>query len=861
MSFSDKQNELIKKPVTLVIIKLDSCSEVFGVDPCLAEGTECFNTYRTCTYKAAYAKTTKEYRYVNTNASITTIALLNAKPFLEVAEYLPTELLDDKTIPSRANLTFADVPDNDIGIDPYITERAISQLNVGGTHFKKLIERNPYIRKRTAEVYEGYEGLALEDFELRYVGKINSFSRGNGTAKIGCIDNIKALESVKYPIKLNAKITEDLGAITKVESEEKMLQLPALNGDYALRTDFLFIKVEQTLGTNGYLDQDYYYRVVAFDVNGNPIASSNEIMFAYENPYDEFTLDWDAVDNASYYRIYGRDDFTKYIQTTETTFTDDGDFEFTTDGTPPVEAYRIMQLSGTDPADLQAWNPIATAINLGIDDTSLLDSSGYIRIEDEAIYYASKDADSINNIKRLQGNTKGARHYEGTNIQAIFSKAPGNPFTHLMSMLTVAGYSATDYEKTKLEAYRDAYTGINFSYLPNFKDTDFGKIVFDMVRMLNGKLWVNELGKIDFKYITDNTVSHTITDATNIVKNSSSVEYNLEDLKTRIILTYNKTEADDKTKYDNAHVEIYVDAEGANEQNEVNAEPLTTDWINNDCGTQTAITTFLSTLCNSRLAKRRTPRPSFSFDVELKDSSIKVGQLVYLNTDEFTNYDGTDYTNKIFEVIKKDPKENNITLTVQLWDVDAITTTTEEQVQIYNNPKPINNVIATLVKVTNLKYIDENDDEYTADDLSQYVGDRFKFKFDNMYASSEETATDITGVERQLPLITLLPTYLQVVDTTQWQTTKRYYVYMFVATAGEKFPVTKRPTVDDANGKWYLIATLPDKKINDEDYKYIFSKVIDTSYTGLYVSFDIYADTTLHYDANAPVGINIEAVT
>jgi hypothetical protein len=59
-----------RTPVSLVVLSMDFCGRVFGVDPCLATGTACFNTYPTCKYKGAYRNVGKEYRFSSADAPV-----------------------------------------------------------------------------------------------------------------------------------------------------------------------------------------------------------------------------------------------------------------------------------------------------------------------------------------------------------------------------------------------------------------------------------------------------------------------------------------------------------------------------------------------------------------------------------------------------------------------------------------------------------------------------------------------------------------------------------------------------------------------------------------------------------------------
>lgn len=64
---ADVTREIIapRTPIVLVVLSMDFCGRTFGVDPCLATGTKCFNTWPTCKYLTAYLKTTKDYKFTS----------------------------------------------------------------------------------------------------------------------------------------------------------------------------------------------------------------------------------------------------------------------------------------------------------------------------------------------------------------------------------------------------------------------------------------------------------------------------------------------------------------------------------------------------------------------------------------------------------------------------------------------------------------------------------------------------------------------------------------------------------------------------------------------------------------------------
>lgn len=204
MTYSESLAALSRTPVTLVVITLDSCSRIFGTSPCLAGGTQCYNTFATCAYKSAWDKTTVDYKFVSANAPLP--FKTGERPYISAVDYLPTEIKTTLTVTGRFKVTFADEPDTDVGIDPYWAERS----SVQGTFWKKLLARNPNYKGRPIKIYEGFLGLAEADFVLKTSGVIENISLSRSGVVVEGVDLLKSLADVYVPPKLDIKVVADI---------------------------------------------------------------------------------------------------------------------------------------------------------------------------------------------------------------------------------------------------------------------------------------------------------------------------------------------------------------------------------------------------------------------------------------------------------------------------------------------------------------------------------------------------------------------------------------------------------------------------------------------------------------------------
>lgn len=104
-------------PVRLVYLHMDYCGNVFGVPPCLATGTPCFNTWRTCKYLPAFFNVGRTYKYSEVDAAL---PFPGVRPYVKAVRLLPTEIKTNVTVNARVSVVMVDEPDQDIDTDPYL---------------------------------------------------------------------------------------------------------------------------------------------------------------------------------------------------------------------------------------------------------------------------------------------------------------------------------------------------------------------------------------------------------------------------------------------------------------------------------------------------------------------------------------------------------------------------------------------------------------------------------------------------------------------------------------------------------------------------------------------------------------------
>lgn len=106
------------EPIRLVYLHLDYCGNVFGTAPCLASGTPCFNTWKTCKYLSAFDNVGKTYKYSEVDAAL---PFMGVRPYVKSVKLLPTEIKTNLTVNARVSVTMVDEMDQDVDTDPYLS--------------------------------------------------------------------------------------------------------------------------------------------------------------------------------------------------------------------------------------------------------------------------------------------------------------------------------------------------------------------------------------------------------------------------------------------------------------------------------------------------------------------------------------------------------------------------------------------------------------------------------------------------------------------------------------------------------------------------------------------------------------------
>ena len=153
----------MNEPITLVEIDRDVCTLTFGVAPCPATGTKCYNTWKTCAARPSFTAGVQVLRFAKARADLP--LSWDAIPSVTSTSASPTELnvgdVDTSSGPlgkrAQATITFQDHPTSDAKIDPYVSTRSLNPFT-HGTFWSKLQARWQYSKGRPIRILDGYIG-------------------------------------------------------------------------------------------------------------------------------------------------------------------------------------------------------------------------------------------------------------------------------------------------------------------------------------------------------------------------------------------------------------------------------------------------------------------------------------------------------------------------------------------------------------------------------------------------------------------------------------------------------------------------------------------------------------------------------
>lgn len=271
-----------KVPVYIVELYLDRCEHVYGEAPCTASGDptlKCFNTLSSCQDPGNYSlpgvgpgedpgvSGKKVYRFSSTRivgfdgSSTLPEGDPPVFPTILSVETAPTRLDPGRGLGIRSSveIELQDHPYSDVGVDPYLRERAVNFANQG-SFWGRMQARNKFYEGRSLVLRQGYleGGLFVEDNfkSRRYAIHRISGPDDNGRVVVEAKDFLKFADSSRrqFPIQSSAELPT---AINNSDTTFSILDrgseiLNAFNsGQRYIRIDDEVLYVNSVVATSG----------------------------------------------------------------------------------------------------------------------------------------------------------------------------------------------------------------------------------------------------------------------------------------------------------------------------------------------------------------------------------------------------------------------------------------------------------------------------------------------------------------------------------------------------------------------------------------------------------------------------------
>ena len=198
--------------IDVIQLVLDACSLTFGVGLCYATGEPCKNAWASCKAPDVFADTTKTITLCTPGSNLP--PSLNAIPLVRAngIKFDPADPTPDDGIGKvgSVDVDFFDAPHDDVGIDPYISQRSYSGLD-RSTFWPKLRANWPNYQGRTLYWYTGYEHYPFSLSNLRrrtYLMESWAGFGGKDGVKIKAKDPLKLADDKRsvWPRKTNGTL-------------------------------------------------------------------------------------------------------------------------------------------------------------------------------------------------------------------------------------------------------------------------------------------------------------------------------------------------------------------------------------------------------------------------------------------------------------------------------------------------------------------------------------------------------------------------------------------------------------------------------------------------------------------------------
>ncbi len=306
----------------------------------------------------------------------------------------------------------------------------------------------------------------------------------------------------------------------------------------------------------------------------------------------------------------------------------------------------------------------AVAVQLTLNSATAIGTHGFIRIDEEIIGYGTVSTVShiLSDCTRGEFGTEATIHTENRKVQECRYYPSGNPWSdHLLNMLkTDAGISTDNINEA---AFTSASTwpmseAANYAAIIS-EPMKLDELFYELVDLVDSRVWVAEDLKINISRVVGNRPNRAFTtwsDEANIIFKSGGVDLNEDSRITRAAIYFDKITTGDEEGpggYNRLAVAIDANAESSKEYNDVLEKKTYCRWLPSSANASTLIDHTAKSLAARRIMNYRDALPLIEVSVERKDSDVKVGGYIHLNTDELLMVTGADSTGR-YQVVSRD---------------------------------------------------------------------------------------------------------------------------------------------------------------------------------------------------------------
>lgn len=314
--------------------------------------------------------------------------------------------------------------------------------------------------------------------------------------------------------------------------------------------------------------------------------------------------------------------------------------------------------SGATTIVLEAWSGVDT---YAVTPSTQYDASGYLRIGDEIIYYASVSFNSTTGYTTFSGVVRGlfqddgwsaaAAHDAGDAVDQV-AYMQGNPIDLMQSLLNKAGIANADINTAGFADVKGTwFTGVIFRGVL-WEPIKIKRLLLELREQTATLLWQGDDQKIHIDAIMKRVTgaTHTVTDDANIVLRSNAVQDQQSQRVTRAALYYDikaGTKGDETSHFRLGAVAVDKDAEDEFQEVKERA-PIYSRWIRS----------FLTgndypRIVASRIVRRfRNGSLVATFESELKDE-YATGEIIELVTSQLLGENGRPSA-RLFLITRKE---------------------------------------------------------------------------------------------------------------------------------------------------------------------------------------------------------------